>query len=293
MGREIRRVPPGLPPQVRGELSRVSRIASAVGLTPAGAGRTGRLLTLPSLFSAYPRRCGENVALAVSMIGAVGLPPQVRGEPSQPRRGRSCTRLTPAGAGRTCAASASPWGSRAYPRRCGENNNNLRNCYDGLGLPPQVRGEREGRAPDTEHAGLTPAGAGRTSRPRSRGRPARAYPRRCGENHRARDVGEGVMGLPPQVRGEPTASPASAQTTGLTPAGAGRTPPRIHRGKPSKAYPRRCGENSGTSDRLPPAHGLPPQVRGERQGRPDSLAAVRLTPAGAGRTGPSEPFGRR
>ena len=73
-------------------------------------------------FSAYPRRCGENDFLMVVMVVALGLPPQVRGEPPPGRPG--------------------PTRCRAYPRRCGENRFGEGAQRRLAGLPPQVRGEQ-------------------------------------------------------------------------------------------------------------------------------------------------------
>ena len=50
---------------------------------------------------AYPRRCGENVAVVADTSTRLGLPPQVRGEPGAGDVPCCRFRLTPAGAGRT------------------------------------------------------------------------------------------------------------------------------------------------------------------------------------------------
>ena len=72
----------------------------------------------------------------------------------------------------------------------------------------------------------------------------RDHPRRCGENggHVA-TVRDGV-GSPPQVRGKPLEEVAKYGAAGITPAGAGKTPPRSIWTRAHWDHPRRCGENN-------------------------------------------------
>ena len=133
-----------------------------------------------------------------------------------------------------------------------------------LGLPPQVRGEQFSDTRDLRGCGLTPAGAGRTSR---------RLPRK-----------PQIVGLPPQVRGEPAVQRQPPPLRRLTPAGAGRTTPPVSAECARGAYPRRCGENFSSPRVRQRQEGLPPQVRGEPLGTDVGTAQARLTPAGAGRT---------
>ena len=50
----------GSPPQVRGKPRKVLRRVVGVGITPAGAGKTGGAVARPAAFWDHPRRCGEN-----------------------------------------------------------------------------------------------------------------------------------------------------------------------------------------------------------------------------------------
>ena len=193
----------GLPPQVRGELPIRQPGGARRGLTPAGAGRTSGMTPMRSMIPAYPRRCGENACPAPPAVPEPGLPPQVRGELGVRSAAAGRPGLTPAGAGRTTGCS--PWSatSWAYPRRCGENAESARLLAADGGLPPQVRGEPKHPISAPIWAGLTPAGAGRTSRTRTPRPNHRAYPRRCGENMGRSNRTISTLGLPPQVRGEP------------------------------------------------------------------------------------------
>ena len=174
---------------------------------------------------------------------------------------------------------------RAYPRGCGENGYSVPEMEFTLGLPPRVRGERSADERHLWPAGLTPAGAGRTStRPPPHGG-AWAYPRRCGENKSSKSSRPNAKGLPPQVRGELLHHVHVVDDDGLTPAGAGRTDACSARAWPTWAYPRGCGENDKPSAPRPSLYGLPPRVRGEQRDTGQPVVGLGLTPAGAGRTG--------
>ncbi len=115
-----------------------------VGITPAGAGKT-RTATA-SLFAEtdHPRRCGENCQEFIHFCIFIGSPPQVRGKPG----GGS-------GPGDTIGD---------HPRRCGENPASRAVCRTALGSPPQVRGKLFLCFPSFADTGITPAGAGKTTR---------------------------------------------------------------------------------------------------------------------------------
>ena len=139
-------------------------MGALAGLTPAGAGSTLWCSTSGSGRGAYPRRCGEHGPMRSPYRCGDGLPPQVRGAHLlQEDRGPHFW-LTPAGAGSTDAWLVGTHGLLAYPRRCGEHPRTPCHGQTHLGLPPQVRGAREGFAGGFDHRGLTPAGAGSTEK---------------------------------------------------------------------------------------------------------------------------------
>ena len=194
---------------------------------------------LSTAIAAYPRRCGEHRRTVPEPQRRLiwGLPPQVRGardRPRPPTSGRYAVGLPPQVRGalelrdlRT--AVGGNYQARAYPRRCGEHARpSSRHESRSVGLPPQVRG-------------------------------ARALLRAC---HR----GPIVTGLPPQVRGaHPSGQYCRCPLAGLTPAGAGSTAScsATTPSCPAWAYPRRCGEHAVMhSFRTTRRRGLPPQVRG-------------------------------
>ena len=92
----------GSPPQVRGKRNICILREDHNGITPAGAGKTS--LPIPQLKPArdHPRRCGENRGSERIMHWATGSPPQVRGKLRTPIGVVHVSRITPAGAGKTC-----------------------------------------------------------------------------------------------------------------------------------------------------------------------------------------------
>ena len=95
----------GSPPQVRGKHCNVLSQRTAIGITPAGAGKTYRQHEHVETAEDHPRRCGENPQSPAQIFRALGSPPQVRGKhyPAQfhpPSHG-----ITPAGAGKTLKRS--------------------------------------------------------------------------------------------------------------------------------------------------------------------------------------------
>ena len=91
----------GSPPQVRGKRFICDRSISHERITPAGAGKTGLRLLVPSSTTDHPRRCGENLRWTIQHISQSGSPPQVRGKRPHTRQKRRNIRITPAGAGKT------------------------------------------------------------------------------------------------------------------------------------------------------------------------------------------------
>ena len=71
----------------------------------------------------------------------------------------------------------------------------------------------------------------------------------------------------------------------ITPAGAGKTSQKKREKKNPKDHPRRCGENSKCGKKRAKPRGSPPQVRGKHADRRRQTMTLRITPAGAGKTG--------
>ena len=198
------------------------------------------------------------------LLSNLGSPPQVRGKhTASSKRGR-LSRITPAGAGKTCYLFHWYSGFWDHPRRCGENL--IPKCphIRYLGSPPQVRGKHISRSQSVNPPRITPAGAVKTHAPPDKNKANRDHPRRCGENLRYRFFRSLLRGSPPQVRGKPRDHPPLDDHIGITPAGAGKTFMSRTRGCTAKDHPRRCGENQTAGSVSRGSSGSPPQVRGKR-----------------------------
>ena len=77
----------------------------------------------------------------------------------------TCTRITPASAGKTFIAFLKKVIKRDHPRECGKNKSEFVVVVAIVGSPPRVR-EKQDVNPETgEITGITPASAGKTRHP--------------------------------------------------------------------------------------------------------------------------------
>ncbi len=193
----------GSPPQVRGKPCACNTSTLTLGITPAGAGKTGTCCRYRAAKQDHPRRCGENSLFMQNVFSFKGSPPQVRGKRPEFafRHGQFAD----------------------HPRRCGENHGALRAGLYPKGSPPQVRGKQLNMLIGILAARITPAGAGKTS-PRKREHvQTQDHPRRCGENVYDDNCAVLEEGSPPQVRGKHIDKIDKLLADGITPAGAGKT----------------------------------------------------------------------
>ena len=187
---------------MRGKLVIVYLQRTRLGITPAGAGKTGTCCRYRAAEQDHPRRCGENFCEPPTAFLAEGSPPQVRGKRRDLYNLPASAGITPAGAGKTAfgnSVSATGWD---HPRRCGENTAIRTELCNMLGSPPQVRGKPFITAWARYKTRITPAGAGKTFRPCGGIASVMDHPRRCGENTLARKLMQKMLGSPPQVRGK-------------------------------------------------------------------------------------------
>ena len=98
----------GSPPQVRGKLFERAPPEILLRITPAGAGKTHTADGHPFAGWDHPRRCGENIITAIAEAAPTGSPPQVRGKLILAHLRAKCTRITPAGAGKTSETASMP-----------------------------------------------------------------------------------------------------------------------------------------------------------------------------------------
>ena len=172
-------------------------------------------------------------------------------------------RITPAGAGKTVSARSSLAKNEDHPRRCGENGLAFSHVFLILGSPPQVRGKLAGTAIGSIAGRITPAGAGKTGTVGVSAVGIEDHPRRCGENYKPSVPSPVDRGSPPQVRGKRIRTKFSADSSGITPAGAGKTTITYGGIAVATDHPRRCGENLLIETNTDRQKGSPPQVRGK------------------------------
>ena len=137
--------------------------------------------------------------------------------------------ITPAGAGKTKWFTSCPKSTQDHPRRCGENIRCSHTNMHCLGSPPQVRGKLNYCKIEEQRTGITPAGAGKTLLVAVTVNVGQHHPRRCGENTLSKKIRKISKGSPPQVRGKQLITRETLHTSRITPAGAGKTSPRIAR----------------------------------------------------------------
>ena len=174
----------------------------ALGITPAGAGKTVIAFSNKRTVKDHPRRCGENGTIERYGSAGAGSPPQVRGKLFALARTMQPLGITPAGAGKTICCCFKVSNIQDHPRRCGENLLKTVSLEIFGGSPPQVRGKHIVKKDKENQQRITPAGAGKTEKLSYSKLKDRDHPRRCGENFLYRCILLITIGSPPQVRGK-------------------------------------------------------------------------------------------
>ena len=153
---------PGLPPRVRGNRIAIPFQLLFLWSTPACAGQSRIRLASGPAHPVYPRVCGAIMVAEPSPPHPAGLPPRVRGNPSQSSVGIASGRSTPACAGQSPKRRPENSSSKVYPRVCGAIIFELFRRVSAKGLPPRVRGNRQARRRCRDCRRSTPACAGQS-----------------------------------------------------------------------------------------------------------------------------------
>ena len=111
-----------------------------------------------------------------------------------------------------------------------------------------------------------------------------AHPRGCGEHYMPISSISAAGGSSPRVRGTCLECIPTLVWFGLIPAGAGKTNHEEFLEDEHSAHPRRCGENTCSSEGCHIRVGSSPQVRGKPRLPKHRVVQRRLIPAGAGKT---------
>ena len=151
----------GSPPHVRGKVGFIVLVQTAIGITPACAGKSKAGCGIRSGPPDHPRMCGEKRRRVSAYNVGQGSPPHVRGKVLIRKKIN---------------------GSRQdHPRMCGEKR--ACSCAEAAqpGSPPHVRGKGAKPMPCTNPNGITPACAGKSEKGPVGGGTHEDHPRMCGE----------------------------------------------------------------------------------------------------------------
>ena len=112
--------PGGSPPRMRGKVPLVSRVSSAVGITPAHAGKRYTRSGNGAGTGDHPRACGEKVDEIPRFHVIQGSPPRMRGKVRWLSGLSGPPGITPAHAGKSYTATREHRCIEDHPRACGE-----------------------------------------------------------------------------------------------------------------------------------------------------------------------------
>ena len=131
----------GSPPHVRGKVGHVLVCRGGERITPACAGKSGRMNSNQRWKEDHPRMCGEKFQHQSVSLREAGSPPHVRGKAMSKSHLPTSCGITPACAGKRRPAVCHVRKDQDHPRMCGEKCtlpgvNALKE-----GSPPHVRGK--------------------------------------------------------------------------------------------------------------------------------------------------------
>ena len=146
-----------------------------------------------------------------------------------------------------------------------------------------MRGKAPLRTAHSISRRITPAYAGKSSRPLRPPECRKDHPRVCGEKQKKSPTGLVTRGSPPHVRGKGADEQGVGGVAGITPAYAGKRVRCSQQALPRTDHPRMCGEKYKIKKRYPLEMGSPPHVRGKEYLGGGRYHVNRITPACAGK----------
>ncbi len=130
----------GSSPRLRGTRKREVAAWRGVGIIPALAGNTLRVLTSSVSTGDHPRACGEHSYQCSKALCSLGSSPRLRGTRQVRACGRDRHGIIPALAGNTHARFVRPYRRRDHPRACGEHVTVPQDAILTAGSSPRLRG---------------------------------------------------------------------------------------------------------------------------------------------------------
>ena len=187
---------------MRGKGSGHALLALLIGITPAYAGKSTAEPRLRITTGDHPRVCGEKRNPGYRGKAPVGSPPRMRGKVAYTDLQRPSPGITPAYAGKSTRPFSSGHENGDHPRVCGEKAYSLVINGSEWGSPPRMRGKVRTGCADLTACGITPAYAGKSTRPFSSGHENGDHPRVCGEKAYSLVINGSEWGSPPRMRGK-------------------------------------------------------------------------------------------
>ena len=213
----------GSPPRGRGKDSGTVHGCGQLRITPAWAGKRPSHCSERRRPQDHPRVSGEKVRMRMLWPVMMGSPPRGRGKDLIPNYQGGTFRITPAWAGKSIDHRDRHQQGQDHPRVGGEKAETAAGELSKKGSPPRGRGKVVEKQITTHDGGITPAWAGKSTRPWPAAAFRRDHPRVGGEKQ-LDDAGQPVQkGSPPRGRGKVEAEEEQAGLQGITPAWAGKS----------------------------------------------------------------------
>ena len=242
----MRRLPLRSPPRMRGKVIVRSRNAVQIGITPAYAGKSARILKRRTEKRDHPRVCGEKLKFGTNVTKNPGSPPRVRGKGGLSYSDVPLYGITPACAGTSTLPLALPARRCDHPRVCGEKQAAHSTWSAAPGSPPRVRGKGCGFSGFFDLLGITPACAGKSMYRTTETPWSRDHPRVCGEKRQQHYILWSLSGSPPRMRGKVLLRSGPDAWGRITPAYAGKRHVCSAPCKDTGDHPRVCGEKGSS-----------------------------------------------
>ena len=147
-----------------------------------------------------------------------------------------------------------------------------------------MRGKAPLRTAHSISRRITPAYAGKSSRPLRPPECRKDHPRVCGEKQKKSPTGLVTRGSPPHVRGKGADEQGVGGVAGITPAYAGKRVRCSQQALPCTDHPRVCGEKLYPICSSIDLWGSPPRMRGKVHFTGAVVVGGGITPAYAGKS---------
>ena len=172
-------------------------------------------------------------------------------------------RITPAHAGKRCLCLSYYKQRKDHPRTCGEKLPYPTQTHIHLGSPPHMRGKGFAFRFVLRDFRITPAHAGKSFCVHVVGDSFWDHPRTCGEKFSFYLQVLHYAGSPPHMRGKVAKTASSSNTSGITPAHAGKRLIAPNTDSSTGDHPRTCGESRQKGKCSRHQNGSPPHMRGK------------------------------